>query len=151
MDLLGVIAHEFGHIVLAMDESAQPNDVMTEVLPVAVRRMPTPGDLGLQPSTVWANSHNSLGLRVQVGGSDAWAFFGRPALFVTGPAAPAPIPRKLDPARPLSPADVGPVAPASAARTTVDQLFSARWNTSELGGLANEELEFLALDLLGDS
>jgi uncharacterized repeat protein (TIGR01451 family) len=47
MDLLTVVAHEMGHLVLQMEESAEPNDVMTEALPVGVRRMPTPHDLGL--------------------------------------------------------------------------------------------------------
>lgn len=46
MDLLSVVAHEMGHIILNMDESSAPNNVMTEALPEGVRRLPTPADLG---------------------------------------------------------------------------------------------------------
>ncbi len=46
MDLLSVVAHEMGHVILNMDESAALNDVMTEALPEGVRRLPTPADLG---------------------------------------------------------------------------------------------------------
>jgi hypothetical protein len=45
MDLLSVVAHEMGHLVLQMEESAELNDVMTEALPVGVRRMPVAHDL----------------------------------------------------------------------------------------------------------
>ena len=63
MDLLSVMAHELGHIVLGMDESSQPNDVMTEALQLDVRRMPTPYDLGLEPSAAWTGSHTGDGLK----------------------------------------------------------------------------------------
>jgi hypothetical protein len=62
MDLLTVMAHEFGHLILGMDESSQPNDVMTEALPAGVRRLPTPANLGLPPSAAWASSHTGAGL-----------------------------------------------------------------------------------------
>ena len=71
MDLLSVMAHELGHIVLRMDESAAANDVMTEALPLGVRRLPTPDDLGLKPSAAWAGSHNSLGLKEPAAGREA--------------------------------------------------------------------------------
>src|SRR5207244_10659120 len=61
MDLLSVMAHELGHVVLAMDESPAANDVMTEALPLGVRRMPTPDDLGLPPSAAWSSSHSGNG------------------------------------------------------------------------------------------
>ena len=63
MDLLSVMAHELGHVVLAMDESPAANDVMTEALPLGVRRMPTPDDLGRAPSAAWSSSHSGNGLR----------------------------------------------------------------------------------------
>jgi hypothetical protein len=69
MDLLSVVAHEMGHIILAMEESAQPNDVMTEALPVGVRRLPTPQDLGLEPSAAGANGQNPLSLTVGAPGA----------------------------------------------------------------------------------
>jgi hypothetical protein len=63
MDLLSVVAHEMGHIILWMGESDQPDNVMTEALPAGVRRMPRPADLGLLTPAEWANSHNALGLK----------------------------------------------------------------------------------------
>jgi hypothetical protein len=49
MDLLSVVAHEMGHVILNMEESTAPDDVMTEALPEGVRRLPTPADLGRVP------------------------------------------------------------------------------------------------------
>jgi hypothetical protein len=69
MDLVSVLAHEMGHIILAMGESAEANDVMTEALPEGVRRMPTPHDLGLAPSAAWSSSHKAVGLRNPVVGN----------------------------------------------------------------------------------
>jgi hypothetical protein len=63
MDLLSVVAHEMGHVILWLLESPKPDDVMTEALPAGVRRMPTPQDLGLQPWAEWVSSHNALGLK----------------------------------------------------------------------------------------
>jgi hypothetical protein len=84
MDLLSVMAHELGHIILGIDESVQPNDVMTEALPLGVRRLPTPSDLGLQPSTTWANSHTSTGLKGARGMADGGGILPRDSLFAVG-------------------------------------------------------------------
>jgi hypothetical protein len=70
IDLLSVMAHELGHILPGMDESSLPNDLMTEALPMGVRRMPTPYDLGLQPSVGWASSHTFAGLKERVRATD---------------------------------------------------------------------------------
>jgi hypothetical protein len=50
MDLLTVVAHELGH-VLGLDDNHTAGDLMNEFLPLDVRRLPAPGDLG-KPSTV---------------------------------------------------------------------------------------------------
>jgi hypothetical protein len=97
MDLLSVLAHELGHIVLNMGESTAPDDVMTEALPAGVRQMPTPLDLGLTPSAAWVSSHNALGLKNTVGENGVSPVVpadGRMSLsalddfFVSGPGTP---------------------------------------------------------------
>jgi hypothetical protein len=63
MDLLSVVAHEMGHLVLQMEENAEPNDVMTEALPVGARRLPAPHDLGLEAPHAADSRPHALGLK----------------------------------------------------------------------------------------
>jgi hypothetical protein len=84
MDLLSVMAHELGHIILNMNEGSQPNDIMTEALLLGVRRLPTPQDLGLQPSALWVSSHTSTGLEEPRPTADGVHVLLRDSLFAAG-------------------------------------------------------------------
>jgi hypothetical protein len=160
MDLLSVMAHELGHIVLGMDESPASNDVMSEALPLGVRRMPTPDDLGLRPSAAWLRSHTSAGLKEPVEPTFpvgfATAVFPGGIVFSTGwYATRAPVPQEtMSTVWPLFPIDASLVrVPSSALRTAVDELFTAHAKGSEpampSGSFVDAELNFLTEECTG--
>jgi hypothetical protein len=67
-------------------------------LPLGVRRLPTPYDLGLQPSATWASSHTSTGLkepRLTANGAgvllrDSWFATGLPTTEFSGASQATP-------------------------------------------------------------
>jgi hypothetical protein len=63
---------------------------MTEALPLSVRRMPTPYDLGLKPSAAWNSSHTITGLKESVLTDEGGSLLLQSKPFLAAPQAKPP-------------------------------------------------------------